>query len=117
MSNYNKPSFPVLLQRFFVEHLGQHRAVSPQTVAAYRDTFRLLLNFTERKTGKAPSALSLTDLNAKLLLDFLDYLEKDRGNSVRSRNARLAALRTFLKLQAIMTLRHWRSSNRLLLFP
>lgn len=97
MSDHRKTSFPVLLQRFFVEHLGQHRAVSPQTIAAYRDAFRLLLNFAELKTGKAPNAILLTDLNARLLLDFLEYLEKGRHNSVRSRNARLAAIRTFLK--------------------
>src|SRR5690242_17098831 len=90
------PSFPTLLQRFFVEHLGQHRAVSPQTVAAYRDTFWLFLGFAETKIGRSPSTLTLTDLNMRLLLGFLDHLEKVRGNSVRSRNARLAALRTFL---------------------
>ncbi|MEI2301227.1 tyrosine-type recombinase/integrase [Ensifer sp. MJa1] len=97
MSNRSVPSFAALVQRFFVEHLVQHRAVSPQTIAAYRDTFRLLLAFTETSIGKTPSAVALTDLNAQLLLDFLDHLEKVRGNSVRSRNARLAALRTFLK--------------------
>jgi integrase/recombinase XerD len=94
------PSFPMLLQRFFVEHLGQHRAVSPRTIAAYRDTFRLLLRFSEGKIGKPPTAISLADLNAKLLLDFLDHLEKERDNGVRSRNARLAALRSFLKYAA-----------------
>jgi site-specific recombinase XerD len=97
MGDRSTPSFAALVQRFFVEHLGQHRAVSPQTVAAYRDTFRLLLGFAETMIGKTPSALLLTDLNARLLLDFLDHLEKVRGNSVRTRNARLAALRTFLK--------------------
>jgi site-specific recombinase XerD len=97
MSDQATPSFPALVQRFFVEHLGQHRAVSPQTIAAYRDTFRLLFGFAEMKIGKTPSALSLTDLSARLLLDFLDHLEKTRGNSARSRNARLAALRAFLK--------------------
>ncbi len=90
-------SFAALVQRFFVEHLGQHRALSPRTIAAYRDTFRLLLAFAETSIGKAPSKVALTDLKPRLLLDFLDHLEKVRGNSVRSRNARLAALRTFLK--------------------
>lgn len=97
MNDHCKTSFLMLLQRFFVEHLSQHRAVSPQTIAAYHDTFRLFLNFAELKIGKAPSAILLTDLKASLLLDFLEYLEKERGNSVRSRNARLAAIRTFLK--------------------
>lgn len=91
------PSFPALLQRFFVEHLAQHRAVSTRTIAAYRDTFRLLLGFAEAAIGKAPTKIVMTDLDAKLILAFLDHLEKDRKNAVRSRNARLAALRSFLK--------------------
>ena len=94
------PSFPILLQRFFVEHLGNQRAVSPRTIAAYRDTFRLLLGFAEAKIGKTPTRLILADLNAQLILDFLDHLEKERSNGVRTRNARLAALRSFLKYAA-----------------
>lgn len=94
------PSFSALLQRFFVEHLGQQRAVSPRTIAAYRDTFRLLLSFAEAKIGKAPTTLALVDLDARLILSFLDHLEKDRNNGARSRNARLAALRSFLKYAA-----------------
>lgn len=94
------PTFPSLLQQFFVDHLQQHRAVSKCTVAAYRDTFKLLLQFAESRTGKSPTSLTFDDVNATLLLDFLDHLEKDRGNSVRSRNARLAAIRTFLKYAA-----------------
>ncbi|MGA8712742.1 MAG: site-specific integrase [Roseiarcus sp.] len=94
------PSFPLLLQRFFVEHLGNQRAVSPRTIAAYRDTFRLLLSFAEAKIGKAPTRLALADLDAQLILSFLDHLEKVRSNGARSRNARLAALRSFLKYAA-----------------
>jgi integrase/recombinase XerD len=94
------PSFSTLLQRFFVEHLGHQRAVSPRTIAAYRDMFRLLLRFAEVRIGKAPTALALVDLDARLILSFLDHLEKDRNNSARSRNARLAALRSFLKYAA-----------------
>jgi len=94
------PSFSTLLQRFFVEHLGRQRAVSPRTIAAYRDTFRLLLSFAEARIGKAPTALVLIDLDARLILSFLDHLEKDRNNGARSRNARLAALRSFLKYAA-----------------
>ncbi len=94
------PTFPSLLQRFFTEHLGQQRAVSPRTVAAYRDTFRLLLGFAEATIGKAPAVFTLADLDAKLILGFLDHLEKARNNTVRSRNARLAALRSFLKFAA-----------------
>jgi integrase/recombinase XerD len=91
------PSFATLLQRFFTEHLTRQRALSPRTVAAYRDTFRLLLRFTERQLGKAPTAVTLADLDARLLLAFLDHLEQERGNGARSRNARLAAVRSFLK--------------------
>ena len=94
------PSFSTLLQRFFVEHLGHQRAVSPRTIAAYRDTFRLLLSFAEIKIGKVPATLALVDLDAPLILSFLDHLEKDRANGARSRNARLAALRSFLKYAA-----------------
>lgn len=91
------PSFPTLLQRFFVEHLIQQRAVSPNTVAAYRDTFKLLLAFAKTRTGKSPTDLATADLDAELILAFLAHLERERGNGVRSRNARLVAIRSFLK--------------------
>jgi integrase/recombinase XerD len=74
--------------------------LSPRTVAAYRDAFRLLLRFAEQTTGKSPTSLQLTDLNANLVLAFLDHIEQVRNNSVRSRNARLAAVRSFLKYAA-----------------
>jgi integrase/recombinase XerD len=94
------PSFAMLVQCFFTEHLTHHRAMSPRTVAAYGDTFRLLLQFAERHTCKSPTRLKLVDLDAKLVLAFLDHLERDRNNGPRSRNARLAALRSFLKYAA-----------------
>ena len=94
------PSFSKLVQGFFAEYLMQQRALSPRTVAAYRDTFRLLLRFAEQTTGKSPTSLQLTDLNANLVLAFLDHIEQVRNNSVRSRNARLAAVRSFLKYAA-----------------
>src|SRR6516165_719667 len=90
----------MLVQRFFTEHLTHHRAVSPRTVTAYGDTFRLLLRFAERHIGKPPTSMKLVDLDAKLVLAFLDHLERDRKNGARSRNARLAALRSFLKYAA-----------------
>lgn len=83
------PSFATLVQRFFTEHLTHHRSVSPRTVAAYSDTLRLLLQFAERHTGKSPTDLKLVDLDAKVVLAFLDHLERDRKNGARSRNARL----------------------------
>jgi len=97
MSDHNAPSLSTLVQRFFLEHLGQHRAVSAQTVSAYRDTLRLLLDFASKRLRRTPSAITLLELDAPLLLAFLDHLEKERGNRVRSRNARLAAIRTFLR--------------------
>ena len=75
--------------------MTRHRAVSPCTVAAYRDTFRLLLLFVEQHIGRAPTAVTLADLDAQLILAFLDHLEHDRGNGVRSRNARLATPPTY----------------------
>jgi site-specific recombinase XerD len=93
-------SFPSLLQQFFVLRLMQQRQASPHTVSAYRDTFRLLLAFAHRQLGKRPSQLALDDLNAALVLDFLHYLEAERHNSVRSRNARFAAIRSFMEYVA-----------------
>jgi site-specific recombinase XerD len=90
----------MLVQRFFTEHLTHHRAVSPRTVTAYGDTFRLLLQFAERYVGRSPTSLKLVDIDTKLVLAFLDHLERDRKNGARSRNARLAALRSFLKYAA-----------------
>jgi len=91
------PSFPALVQAYFGEYLTQQRALSPQTIAAYRDGFILFLAFAEERLGKAPSAMSLADVTPELIMAFLDHLERQRHNSVRSRNARLAALRSFLK--------------------
>ena len=95
-----KANFPALLQRFFLERLVQQRNVSPFTVAAYRDCFRLLLNFAQRHLGKAPEALALSDLDAPLMIAFLNYLECERHNTIRSRNARFAAVRAFLHFAA-----------------
>jgi integrase/recombinase XerD len=91
------PPFTKLVQSFFAEYLVQQRALSPRTVAAYRDTFRLLLTFAEKTMGKSPTRIRLIDINAKLVLAFLAHLEKVRKNAARSRNARLAAIRSFLK--------------------
>jgi integrase/recombinase XerD len=84
-----------LLQSFFTDKLDRHMNASVHTKAAYADTFRLLLLYAQRATGVAPSELTLTDLNADLVGGFLQHLETDRGNSVATRNARRAALRSF----------------------
>lgn len=91
------PSFAALVQTFFAEHLQQQRAMSPRTVAAYRDAFVLFLDFAKSRLRKQPTAIRLREITPTLILAFLDHLEHERGNSVRSRNARLAAVRAFLK--------------------
>ena len=90
------PSFAALVQAFFAEHL-QQRAMSPCTVAAYRDAFVLFLDFAQTRLRKQPTEIHLDEVTPALILAFLDHLERERGNAVRSRNARLAALRAFLK--------------------
>lgn len=90
------PSFAALVQTFFAEHL-QQRAVSPCTVAAYRDAFVLFLDFAQTRLRKQPTEIALNEVTPALILAFLDHLERKRGNAVRSRNARLAAIRAFLK--------------------
>jgi site-specific recombinase XerD len=94
------PSFPSLVQQFFTEYLVAQRAVSPRTIASYRDALVLFLDFVHRSSGKAPTALRLADIKADMILAFLDHLELERHNAVRSRNLRLTALRAFLKFAA-----------------
>lgn len=91
------PSFASLVQQFFTEYLVAQRAVSPRTVDSYRDALMLFLDFTSHKLGKEPARLSLADMQPEMILTFLDHLEQERGNVVRSRNLRLTALRAFLK--------------------
>jgi site-specific recombinase XerD len=86
-----------LLQQFFVEHLMQHKHVSPQTTASYRDSFRLLLQYAKKHLNTEPVSLPVKALDATVILSFLDSLEKDRHNSARSRNVRLAAIRSFFR--------------------
>jgi integrase/recombinase XerD len=93
--------FPQLVQDFFLRRLIAQRGASARTVEAYRDAFELLFGFAEQRTGKLPSALSLADLDAPLVLDFLDHLETGRGNTARTRNARLAAIHSFMRYAAV----------------
>jgi len=92
-----EPDFPCLLQDFFLRRLIAQRGASQRTVASYRDAFELFLRFAEQHTGLSCCALTLEDLDAPMVLDFLDHLEQDRGNSARTRNARLAAIRSFMR--------------------
>lgn len=100
MTRASSPTFANLVQQFFTDHMTQQRALSPRTVASYRDTFVLMLRFAHQQHGKAPTDFQLSDLSAKFLVGFLDHLEHQRQNSVRSRNVRLAAVRSFLKFAA-----------------
>jgi len=86
-----------LLQDFFCRRLITERGASTHTVASYRDTFELLLRFVAKRLGRQPSALAIQDLDAPLVLAFLDNLETERGNSRRTRNARLTAIRSFMR--------------------
>ena len=90
-----------VLQAFFTDRLLRERHASPQTVAAYRDNWRLLLGFSAKRTGKSPSTLDIEDIDMPLVCAFLDHLEHDRGNSVRTRNARLAAIHSLFRYAAL----------------
>jgi site-specific recombinase XerD len=100
-SHSSSSNFATLLQEFFVERLMQQRAVSPQTIASYRDTFRLFLQFAQARLRKSPVDLALSDITVDLVLAFLHHLQDDRQNCARTRNARLVAIRSFLKYAAL----------------
>ena len=110
-------SFPRLLQCFFSDRLMTQRKVSPHTIASYRDTFRLLLRFAQKRLHKAPSLLGLKDLNASLIGAFLDDLEKHRHNGARSRNLRLTAVRSFFRYAALEAPTHSGIIQRVLAIP
>jgi len=105
------------LEAFFSERLQHLRRASPCTVAAYRDAFRLLLGFARTCLRKEPSALLLADIDASLVAAFLDHLEKERGNSVRTRNARLAAIHSFFRFLAVREPAHALLIQRVLAIP
>jgi site-specific recombinase XerD len=105
------------LQAFFTDRLIAQRHASPHTVAAYRDTMRLLLAFAEQRLGRPPSRLTLDDLDAALIGSFLDYLEHERGNSARTRNARLAAIHSLFAFAALRHPEHAGSIERVLAIP
>jgi integrase/recombinase XerD len=94
-------ALPIYVQRFFTERLATQLHASPNTVASYRDTFRLLLKYATARLGRQPTALQLADLDADLIASFLTFVETARGNSARSRNTRLAAIRSFFRYVAV----------------
>ncbi len=110
-------SFPGLLQAFFTDRLLQQRHASPHTIASYRDAFRLLLRFAQQRLGKAPCALTLEDLDARFIGEFLDHVERTRGNSARTRNVRLAAVHAFFRYVSICEPGHAERAQRILAIP
>lgn len=105
------------LQAFFTDRLQQQRNASPHTVVAYRRSFCLLLKFAQERSGKQPSRLDFTDLSATLVVAFLQHLETDRHNSIRSRNARLAAIHSFFRFAATRHPEHANDIQRVLAVP
>jgi len=105
------------LQAFFTDRLIAQRRASPHTIAAYRDTLRLLLGHAATQTGKSPSQLDLADLDAPLIAGFLNHLEGHRGNSIRTRNARLAAIHSLFRFAALTHPEHAASIARVLAIP
>jgi site-specific recombinase XerD len=106
-----------LLQAFFTERLMRQRRASPHTIAAYRDSFRLLLRFMQQRMKKPPSALTLAELDAPAIGTFLNYLEEERNCGARSRNARLAAIHSFFQYLALEEPAHSALIERVLAIP
>jgi len=106
-----------LLQAFFLDRLLRQQHASPNTIASYRDTFRLLLAFAEKLLLKAPSSLLLSDIDAPFVGSFLDHLESQRNNSIRTRNARLAAIHSFFQFIAVKEPAHSALIQRVLAIP
>ena len=113
----HSPDFPTLLESFFTQRLITQRRASPHTIASYRDTFRLLLYFAQKRLRKLPSQLVLKDLNAPFLGAFLNGLETDRASSARSRNLRLTAIRSFFRYAALETPQNAALIQRVLAIP
>jgi integrase/recombinase XerD len=110
-------TLPTLVQQFFTDRLCTQMAASPNTIASYRDTFRLLLQFASEQTGKAPTQLTVEQVDVTLVGDFLVHVEDKRRNSARSRNARLAAIRSFFRFVAMMEPAHLLHCQKILAMP
>jgi len=117
VSRPTSPTFAALIQEFFGPYLLQQRSLSPRTVASYRDTFVLLLRYAEDALAVPAHEFKITDLSATFLAGFLDHLEVQRKNSARSRNVRLAAVRSFLKFAARRDTVHLGAIERALAVP
>lgn len=106
-----------ILESFFIDRLVEQRRASPETISAYRTTFRLLLEFARHQLHKQPSTLDLADLDAPMITAFLAHLEHDRHNSVRTRNARLAAIRSMFRYAALRHPEHSALIQQVLAVP
>jgi integrase/recombinase XerC len=96
----NLPTLPTLLSAFFLKYLAVERGVSPHTTTSYRDAMKLLLQFAAVRCRRSVDQLVIEDLTAPMVLDFLADLETSRGNTIRTRNSRLAAVQTFFRYVA-----------------
>jgi integrase/recombinase XerD len=105
------------MQAYFTDRLIAQRSASPNTIAAYCQTFRLLLAFAKDRTGKPPSELDIAQLDAPLIAAFLEHLETARGNSISSRNNRLAAIHSLFAYLALQHPEHAGSIQRVLAIP
>ncbi|MGO9892395.1 MAG: tyrosine-type recombinase/integrase [Solirubrobacteraceae bacterium] len=105
------------VQAFFTQRLIQERNASPHTIAAYRDTIRLLLRFAAQRRGREPSMLDIADLDADTVAEFLEHLQTARGNSARTRNARLAAIHSLYRYAALRHPEHAQDIQRVLSIP
>ena len=110
-------TFAVTLQAFFTDWLAMQRLASTRTVASYRDTLRLLLGFIHDRTGKLPAAMDWDDLNASVIVAFLEHLEHDRHNTIRTRNLRLTAIRSLFRYAALRHPEHAALIERVLAIP
>ena len=110
-------TFPALLQRFFTDRLCVQMEASRHTVASYRDTFRLLIRYAGARSGKSPTKLEVADIDADMVADFLSHVEASRGNTIRSRNVRLAAIRSFFRYVAMTEPAWLHHCQRILAMP
>jgi integrase/recombinase XerD len=117
MTHRSKTLFSTVVQEFFSNRLINEKNVSVRTIASYRDTFRLLLRYAEQHRNKSPVDLSFADVDATLVLGFLNDLEQTRGNSARTRNSRLAAIRSFMKYASFREPSALLSVQRVLAIP
>jgi site-specific recombinase XerD len=113
----SQPTFPTLLEGFFTRRLMQQRQASAHTIASYRDTFRLLLQFAQQRLRKAPSMLMLEDIDVPLVGDFLDELEKVRHVTARTRNLRPTAIHSFFRYVAFEAPAQAAQTQRVLAIP